>query len=52
VTPAAPDGGDAGPDGAPLRVSTLELFFVLYQRVNRNIARVAPFNLAAALWWP
>jgi low temperature requirement protein LtrA len=41
-----------GRDGVALGVGYLVVVLIhagLYQRVNRNIARVAPFNLAAAL---
>jgi low temperature requirement protein LtrA len=41
-----------GRDGVALGIGYLVVVLVhawLYQRVNRNIARVAPFNLAAAL---
>jgi low temperature requirement protein LtrA len=41
-----------GPDGVALGLGYLIVVVIhawLYQRVNKNIARVAPFNLAAAL---
>ena len=41
-----------GRDGVALGVGYLIVVVIhagLYQRINRNIARVAPFNLAAAL---